>query len=79
MRMAVKERRACVGVNCAEAIRGVAELAVETDQFVKRVETLVVGGKSGSDIIELRSGRVLQRDFIPTRKDGELFSWIKAL
>lgn len=66
-------------MNCAEAIRGVAELAVETDQFVKRVETLVVGGKSGSDIIELRSGRVLQRDFIPTRKDGELFSWIKAL
>lgn len=66
------------GANCAEAIKGVAELAVDPDTFIERVEALIDGGKSGTDMIELRSGSVLQRYFLPIVKDGvpEGYLWV---
>lgn len=56
-----------VGNNCKDDLRAAASLFEDPDTFVNRVEELIENReKAIGDILKMRNGKVLARDFIPT-------------
>lgn len=59
------------GQNCANAAEQSKDLFINSDAFVKRINTLTKNKKQVlSDELLLKDGRILERDFIPIYEDG---------
>lgn len=67
-----------IGANCKEAIKGIAELVVYPQDFMTRVDELIGGRQNGTDKVLLKSGSVLQREFIPIlmNDSSEGYLWV---
>lgn len=59
------------GQNCANAAEQSKDLFINSEVFVKRINTLTKNKKQVlSDELLLKDGRILERDFIPIYEDG---------
>lgn len=59
------------GQNCANAAEQSKDLFINSDAFVKRINTLIKNKTQVlSDELLLKDGRILERDFIPIYEDG---------
>ena len=63
---------AMIGVDCSNAAEESKEAFVDPDSFVSRIETLLdEKEKVIGDVLDLRDGRHLERDYIPVWVDDE--------
>jgi len=68
-----------VGTNCLEALQLVKEQALDPGAFITAIEKRVSDGVAVFDeLVELKNGKVLSRDFIPVKNGEELegFLWV---
>ncbi|MGV3526664.1 MAG: response regulator [Candidatus Sericytochromatia bacterium] len=68
-----------IGSDCGEASRQSAVLFQDSAAFLERITAILAQGTGVSgDIVEMRDGRCLSRDYVPIRHDHELIGhlWV---
>lgn len=72
-RIPLDQKKAIIGMSCTTAIENLKSLFVNEEQFVTRKEELKKNQQPiVQEVLELKDGRFLSRDFIPVLLNGKL-------
>ena len=76
-RIPLEQKKAFIGIPCTTARENLKSFFVNEEEFVTRIEELIKNQEpTMQEILELKDGRFLSRDFMPVLLDGKLDCYV---